>query len=225
MKKIEYNGKKLLPPKSDIVFKGIFGMEPNDLLVDFLNNTLNLDIKGKEDILICNSDYEETDAFDLKVRTKDGLIDVEILVLNEKNVVQKPIKFYDCLDRRKVPEGAEFLDKSIKTVAVFISDYIIKGSIFSCHSIYKLLDVESETKPMFPIDVHTIELPKFDKDCYIDKSNKWIHFLAIDNEKDLEKVKEIDPIMSSAIDKLLQISDDEKIIMDYEASIKKLEAE
>ena len=90
MKKIEYNGKEILPPKSDIVFKSIFGKESSEFLVDFLNNTLGLSIESKDDITICNPEIDkdkESDKFarlDLKIRTKDKLIDVEVQVINEK---------------------------------------------------------------------------------------------------------------------------------------------
>ena len=59
MHKIQYNGKEILPPKSDIVFKSIFGIEPNDRLVDFLYNILDLNIINKDEISICNPESDK----------------------------------------------------------------------------------------------------------------------------------------------------------------------
>ena len=84
MHKIKYNGKEILPPKSDIVFKSIFGIEPNDRLVDFLKNIVGLNINKKEDIEILNSEIDkqkESDKLsrlDLKIKTPDTIVDIEI---------------------------------------------------------------------------------------------------------------------------------------------------
>ena len=84
MHKIQYNGKEILPPKSDIVFKSIFGIEPNDRLVDFLKNIVGLNINKKEDIEILNPEIDkqkESDKLsrlDLKIKTPDTIVDIEI---------------------------------------------------------------------------------------------------------------------------------------------------
>ena len=51
MKKIKYHGQELLPIKSDIVFKVIFGKPENvDILAKFLEAILDIEIENPEDI-------------------------------------------------------------------------------------------------------------------------------------------------------------------------------
>ena len=82
--------------------------------------------------------------------------------------------------------------------------------------IYKLLGSKTGSDLNFPARIHFIELPKFNKKCQIEDHNKWMHFLTINDKKDLEKVKEKDSIMNDTIEKLLYISADEKMVMEYE---------
>ena len=230
MKKIEYNGKKILPPKSDIVFKSIFGKEPSGLLVDFLNNTLGLNIENKNDITICNPEIDkdkESDIFarlDLKVRTKGTLIDVEIQVINERNIVQRALYYLGCLIKDAEPIGSKY-DTITTSIVVFICDFVIRKEDDVYHEIYKLLGEKTGSDLDFPARIHLIELPKFNKNSDVDDTNKWMHFLTINDKMELEKVKEKDPIMSNSIDRLLYISSDEKITMEYEARLNEVKDE
>ena len=52
-----------------------------------------------------------------------------------------------------------------------------------------------------------------------------MYFLTINDKIELEKVKEKDPIMSNSIDRLLYISSDEKITMQYEARLNEIKDE
>ena len=222
MKKIEYNGKEILPPKSDIVFKSIFGKEPSDRLVDFLNNTLGLSIESKDDITICNPEIDkdkESDKFarlDLKIRTKDKLIDVEVQIINEKNIVQRALYYLACLIKDSEPPGSKY-DTLTTSIVVFICDFIIRKEDDVYHEIYKMLGKKTGSDLKFPARIHLIELPKFNKNSDVVDNNKWMHFLTINDKIELEKVKEKDPIMSNSIDRLLYISSDEKLAMQYEA--------
>ena len=52
-----------------------------------------------------------------------------------------------------------------------------------------------------------------------------MYFLTINDKIELEKVKEKDPIMSNSIDRLLYISSDEKLAMEYEARLNEIKDE
>ena len=227
MKKIKYNGKNILSPKCNKVFKGILGTEPNDRLVDFLNNTLNINVECKEDILICNSEIDkqkksdETIRLDLKLTTKEGRVDVEIQVLDEENAIQNNLNYLNCLTRRSEPEGSRY-EPSTTSIAVFICDYIIRNEDETYHDKFKFFGTKTGTDSNLPLIIHIIELPKFNKNSDLDDTNKWMHFLTISDETELEKVRGMDSIMSDSIDKLLHISAKEE----YEVGVKegKLEA-
>ena len=77
----------------------------------------------------------------------------------------------------------------------------------------------------FPARIHLIEFPKFNKKSDAVDNNKWTHFLTIHDKIELEKVKEKDPIMSNSIDRLLYISSDEKLALQYEARLNEIKDE
>lgn len=57
MDEINYKGQKLLPLKSDIVFKAIFGkLENRDLLASFLSAVLDIEIESPEAIEFTNTE-------------------------------------------------------------------------------------------------------------------------------------------------------------------------
>ena len=103
------------------------------------------------------------------------------------------------------------------SMVIYICDFIIRDTDEEYHEIYKLLGIKTGSDLNFPAQIHIIELPKFNKKCQIDEHNKWMHFLTIDDKMDLEKVKEKDFIMKDTIEKLLYISGDDKLVMEYEA--------
>ena len=119
MHKIQYNGKEILPPKSDIVFKSIFGIEPNDRLVDFLKNIVGLNINKKEDIEILNPEIDkqkESDKLsrlDLKIKTPDTIVDIEIQVINENNNIQRALYYLSCLIKDSEPIGSKYINLTI----------------------------------------------------------------------------------------------------------------
>ena len=224
MHKIQYNGKEILPPKSDIVFKSIFGIEPNDRLVDFLNNILDLNISNKDEISICNPEIDkqkESDKFsrlDLKIKTKDSIIDLEIQVINENNNIQRSLYYLSCLIKDSEPIGSKY-DHLTTSIVIFICDFIIRDTDSEYHEIYKFIGSKTGSDLNFPARIHFIELPKFNKKCQIEDRNKWMHFLTINDKMELEKVKEQDSIMNDTIEKLLYISADDKLVMEYEARL------
>lgn len=86
MEKLNYQDKKILPVKSDVVFKAVFGKnDSKDVLADFLTDMLDLKIESSDDITIVDSELSQTydedklSRLDIRIKTaKNEHIDVEI---------------------------------------------------------------------------------------------------------------------------------------------------
>ncbi len=57
MNEITYQNQELLSPKSDLVFKALFGQESSkDILMSFLNSVLDLNITSEDNITLPNTE-------------------------------------------------------------------------------------------------------------------------------------------------------------------------
>jgi len=88
LEKIFYHGKELLPIKSDIVFKIIFGKPENvGILAKLLEALLDIEINDPKDITLTNTelsanfDGDKLSRFDIRVRLADTTeVEIEIQI-------------------------------------------------------------------------------------------------------------------------------------------------
>ena len=101
MEKIKYHGQELLPIKSDIVFKVVFGKPENvDILAKFLEAILDIDIEKPEDITLTNtelsSDYDgdKLSRFDIRVRLADhSEVEIEIQIQDKHDMIPRALYY------------------------------------------------------------------------------------------------------------------------------------
>ena len=225
-----------LPLVIDYVFKRVFAYKGNeDVLADFLESILNvkiekLEVKNPE--MMKNSREEKLGVLDIKVETKENIIDLEMQVEDEENIEEREATYMGKLLSEQLEVGDEY-KKLKKSVVIFITNFN-KYETNTYHNIAKMrfekinkdeyVDMgykEEEQIGNKYIEFHVIELPKFiKKNPGVEKRlEQWLWLIVGRKEKVEMAVKENKNVKKA--DKVLErISKDPKERERYEAILK-----
>jgi predicted transposase/invertase (TIGR01784 family) len=218
--------KDFLPPKSDVVFKLLFGDERNvDLLSDFLKSIFNLQDDEYSEITIVDPHLlrkhpeKKLGIIDLKVKTKSGkTIHVEIQ-LSDRPPMPERIVFYSAGMITEQLDSGEDYSLIKRVISILIVDYLLIPNNLRYHNRFTLYDPATSTEFTDLLEIDTIELPKLPKtrDTYL---WHWLRFLRAETMEDLDMVAQASPQLQKAVGKLLELSQDERARMLFEARVK-----
>ncbi|MFI3284637.1 MAG: Rpn family recombination-promoting nuclease/putative transposase, partial [Erysipelotrichaceae bacterium] len=220
MKVIEYNGKILLSPKYDLVFKHLFG-KPDETLRAFLNDVLKLNIKRVEDICIENSevvvDYmnQKHPRMDLMIKLEDRYINVEIQCSDKGNFEARSIFYRSKMVTSSLDKGQDYHQLK-KCISLWILDYKLP----QCDYVYDYSEDRlhySKSVLSDYVETHIIQLPLFDWECELRGRNKWIGFLCMRDKIDVDRLKERDETMQEMMEKLNSVSAERKLQLQLQA--------
>ena len=206
-----------------------------DVLADFLESILNvkiekLEVKNPE--MMKNSREEKLGVLDIKVETKENIIDLEMQLEDEENIEEREATYMGKLlsEQLEVGDGYKRLKKS---VVIFITNFN-KYETNTYHNVAKMrfekinkdeyVDMgykEEEQIGNKYIEFHVIELPKFiKKNPGVEKRlEQWLWLIVGRKEKVEMAVKENKNVKKA--DKVLErISKDPKERERYEAILK-----
>ena len=225
-----------LPLVIDYVFKRVFAYKGNeDVLADFLESILNvkiekLEVKNPE--MMKNSREEKLGVLDIKVETKENIIDLEMQLEDEENIEEREATYMGKLLSEQLEVGDEY-KKLKKSVVIFITNFN-KYETNTYHNVAKMrfekinkdeyVDMgykEEEQIGNKYIEFHVIELPKFiKKNPGVEKRlEQWLWLIVGRKEKVEMAVKENKNVKKA--DKVLErISKDPKERERYEAILK-----
>jgi predicted transposase/invertase (TIGR01784 family) len=217
-----------LPPKSDVVFKLLFGDERNvDLLSDFLKSILNLQDDEYSEITIVDPHLlrkhpdKKLGIIDLKVKTKSGkIIHVEIQLSDLPQMPERLVFYSAGLITEQLDSGEAY--RLIKRViSILIVDYVLIPDNPRYHNRFTLYDPATATEFTDILEIDTIELPKLPEtsDTYL---WNWLRFLRAVTMEDLDMVAQASPQLKRVVGKLLELSQDESARMLFEAREKEL---
>lgn len=207
---------KLLSPKIDIVFQGLFGEVGNENITKgFLQEILEEEIKeidlSKNPIL-----RRET------VKGKMGILDViaqingkercsvEMQVVTKENIKERVLYYWSRLYNSSIQKGQDY-EELEKAIVILIADFKIKGlEELKCHSKWRIMEKESKIILTDRLEIDIIELPKLEeKGIENDKLKYWLYFIENpEDERVKEKMKE-NKELKEAKDKLQAMSEDE----------------
>ena len=159
--------RKILPPKSDVVFKMLFGDERNkDILIDFLKAILNLPEEEYERITITDPHLKREQAkdklgiVDVKLTSKSGkIIHIEIQVLEQDEIPERVTYYNAKMLTAQLKSGEEF-DTLQKTISILITDFEIIEDRQKYHYTFELIDNETGVRFTDIVEIHTLELQK-----------------------------------------------------------------
>lgn len=212
----------LLDPKIDFVFKKIFGAENNkSVLIDFLNAVMN-DKDPIVEVELKNTDMEKEfldskfSRLDIKAVTdKKEHINIEIQVKNEYNMIQRTLYYWSRMYSEQIGNGENY-NKLQRTICINILGFKYLNNQ-EYHNVYRLKEVRRNEELTDLMEVHFIELPKFDEELEspgenekIDGLAKWIEFLREPESNVIRKLELEDKAIKKAKDELYRLSLDDK---------------
>ncbi len=175
-----------LDPKSDMVFKRLFGdITHKNILISFLNGVLER-IEGTQIIEVTINDPSNVAETPL---SKASIVDVrctdqqnnqyiiEMQVITQKDYAARA-QYYSSLALSRQLASRDKYDKLVPVIFVGILDFqLFKNSHYISHHL--ILDNETYAHELKHLEFHFVELEKFNKelddlDTLLDK---WIYFL------------------------------------------------
>lgn len=208
---------KLLSPKSDLIFKLIFGDQRNiDILTAFLRAVLDLPEDEYERVTIIDpslkrdSIRDKLGILDVKIHTRTGkAIDVEIQVLSFPQMRERIVFYAAKMITEQIGKGDPYTAIK-KVISIVITDYTLIPESARYHNRYVLHDRNTGSTFTDILEVNVLELPKLpgknDETALWD----WMLFLKSDREEDLFMLSERNPQIKKAVAVLAELSADEE---------------
>jgi predicted transposase/invertase (TIGR01784 family) len=215
--------RKILPVKSDVVFRLFFADERNkEDLIYFLKSVLRLPDDDYDEIDIADPHLlpefadDKLAIIDVKLYTKSKKvihIEIQLKITSE---MKNRVVFYDAkLVTEQIGEG-EGYDAIQNVISIIITDKdLIEGSP-RYHHRFTFFDPEAWVEFSDLVEIHTLELNKLPEIADGTQLYDWAKFIAANNEEDLAMVAERNPQVEKAVVKLRKLSADERARDIYE---------
>jgi predicted transposase/invertase (TIGR01784 family) len=209
--------KALLSPKSDFIFKLIFGDERNiDILKNFLQAVLDLPASEYREITVVDphlkreAEEDKLGILDVKIHTTGGsVIDVEIQVGDVPNFRERLVLYGSKMVVEQISRGDEYA--AIKRViSIVITDYVLLPEEAAYHNVYRLLNTKTHRPFTDLIEFNTLELPKLPAEDEGGALWAWMKFLTCEKREEFAMVAEKNPQVGKAVAVLMELSEDER---------------
>jgi len=215
--------KTYLSPKSDIVFKLLFGDEKSiDILTDFLKAVLDIPEEDYEDVTIVDPhllrQYEgdKLGILDVKVRTKTKkIIDIEIQVKPKPNLEKRVVLYLSKMVSEQVGAGIDY-SKIQRVISIVITDYSLQPNNNKYHNRFSLTNEIGEQFTDI-LEVNTLELSKLPEAEDGTSLWQWMKFLKSENREEFDMIAEKNPAIGKAVVRLAELSQDERARMLFES--------
>jgi predicted transposase/invertase (TIGR01784 family) len=213
-------GNDFLSPRSDVVFKLLFGDERHiELLTDFLKSVLRLPAEDYEEVTIVDPhllreyDSDKMSVLDVKVRTRSKkVIDVDIQILSVQGLRERIVYYSAKMVTEQIGSGDDY--RSIKrVVSIIITDFVFVPENDVYHNRYTLRDPETGSEFTDLLEVNTLELPKLPPTEDGTERWNWMKFLSARSKEELIMIAEKSPQVKKAVGRLMELSNDERARM------------
>ncbi len=212
------NDNKILPVKSDIIFRLFFADERNEeFLVGFLKSVLRLPEDDYDEIeiidphLLREFNGDKLGIIDVKLRTKSRkIVHIEIQ-LSVAAEIKERLVYYDAkLITEQIGSGDDY---SIihKVVSIVILDENLITDSPNYHHRFTLYDADAGIELTDLIEINTLELQKLPSDADGTPLYDWARFIAAETEEELEMLAERNPEVKRAVIKFRELSADERV--------------
>ncbi len=211
-------GNRILPVKSDIIFRLFFADERNqEFLISFLKSVLRLPeddydvIEIVDPHLLREFEGDKLGIIDVKLRTKSRkTIHIEIQ-LSVTEAMRSRIIYYDAkLIAEQIKSGDNY-GVINKVISIVIMDENMLLASPKYHHRFTMYDSEAGVELSDLIEIHTLELQKLPDGADGTMLYDWASFIAADSEEDLTMLAERNPEVKRAVVKLRELSADERV--------------
>ena len=221
-----------IDPKVDYAFKRLFGREQNRaLLADVIDAVLRpLPEHRIVELQILNpfNDKQAPDdklsVVDVKARDQSGRqFNVEMQMVAERHLARRILYYWARLHQQQMREGDDYSELR-PTVSICFLNSTLFPSVPNYHLPFQLLNAEHKLAFSSDLDLHIIELAKFNRsaDELADSFDAWVFFLKnaewLDNDALPESLNR--PAIHQAVKELVMLTQDDLERERYEARLK-----
>jgi predicted transposase/invertase (TIGR01784 family) len=211
------SGVELLHPKNDFLFKLIFGDQRHENIIrSFLQAALDLSqddfsIEFLNPFLKQEYDVDKYGILDVRLRTKDNVIDIEIQVASQDKIENRAIWYKSKMVTEQLRSGEDYTALK-KVVLIFITNFecvTADPDKTRYHHCFKQYDKTAGIYFGDAEETHTMELPKLPQKEDGTPLCDWLYFINAENEEDFMKAAAKSPAIKDAVDVVVQASSDE----------------
>ena len=223
-----------LNPRVDFVFKLIFGSEENkDILMSFINSVVSEEDQVKDLTLrnpFTSKSYQQGKLIVLDIRAIDVSgrhYNIEMQITDQLDYEKRALYYWSDIYAKQLSEGAKYSDLK-KTIGIHVLNFDLLDEP-DFHNRYYVTNHKSKKRAFSDLELHTIELKKFDTEITQVKTTleRWATFLnkAYTFKKDTLPPTLEDPMLKKAAHVLdtLNLDDEERLL--YEGQLKWLRDE
>jgi predicted transposase/invertase (TIGR01784 family) len=218
----EFTTRNMLLPKSDFVFKLIFGEVENiEILRAFLIASLDIPRDEYEKIEFSDThlkrefEGDKLGILDVLVTTKSGKkINIEIQVTETPAMAERVTYYAASLLTGQMYSGMNYVEIK-KVICILILDYNMIRDSESYHNKYMLYDADTGSLFTDVLEIHAMELRKLPErgegDLY-----DWLKFIGAEREEEFKMAEAKSPELKKAVGVLRRLSADESTRMEAE---------
>ena len=168
-------------PRIDLVFKKMFSAPENkDMLIDFINAIVSekdqvADLEIKNPYSVQNFINDKLSIMDIKAVSQSGKhYNIEMQITDQEYYDKRALYYWSKLYNGQLFSGVNY-DNLKKAICINIVS-------FTCleepdyHNVFKILNVESKQELIDDLEIHFIELSKYD-DRLSTLLDRWVNFL------------------------------------------------
>jgi len=223
-----------LNPRVDFVFKLIFGSEENkDILMSFINSVVSEEDQVQDLTLrnpFTSKSYQQGKLIVLDIRAIDlsgQHYNIEMQITDQLDYEKRALYYWSDIYAKQLSEGSKYSELK-KTIGIHVLNFDLLDEP-DFHNRYYVTNHKSKKRAFSDLELHTIELKKFDTEITQVKTTleRWVTFLtkAYTFKKDTLPPTLEDPMVKKAAHVLdmLNLDDEERLL--YEGQLKWLRDE
>ena len=211
---------------NDFFIRYFFGLEGDeDLLLSFINAIMidsNFATFKSVEIInpfnLSEKANNKESIVDLKAVTEDGIIVIiEIQTYSTKNFFERTLYYWSKNYSNILKKGEDYPELKPVISINLIDDILFDKTDNRMHTCYLLKEKNTNKILTDHIQLHYVEIPKFDENANIKKELKnWILFLNSKKEEDMYQLLKEETIFEKAIKKYNYFTDNEDLLNEYD---------
>ena len=211
---------------NDFFIRYFFGLKGDeDLLLSFINAIMidsNFATFKSVEIMnpfnLSEKANNKESIVDLKAITEDGIIVIiEIQTYSTKNFFERTLYYWSKNYSNVLKKGEDYPKLKPVISINLIDDILFDKNDKRMHTCYLLKEKNTNEILTDHIQLHYVEIPKFDEKADIKRELKnWILFLKSNKEEDMSQLLKEDTIFEKAMKKYNYFTDNEDLLNEYD---------
>ena len=213
-------------PMNDVLFKFIFGKEERKkVTIHFLNSVLERegedaikDITFQNSELVPLNDEDKLTRLDIYCITEKGeQIDVEVQIVNRKNMEQRSLFYWSQMYISTLYSGGKYQDLK-PAITINILSYNLFPEDEDFHSMFSIYNMKTGRRLNKDMELHFLEVPKFKKKPIKEMTSieRWLAYFSNKlDEKEMEELAMNEAAIQTALDATATFMQDDKERWNY----------